>query len=442
MKTDPTRESWYERFLRWAGGEEADGPEGPEDPARQEFQEYLEYMDAHGEMDFGAYRLMRWKERRAKGLIPDTAPAPYSPDPVPPDLTGQEPLRHRPGRLKKQIKLYWALSAAVTLVLAAVFLVVALEMPAFGDPSAPALNEVSERYLERGAEETGAVNAVTGMILDYRAFDTFGESAVLFAAASSTILLLNSPRRHLRTFRGPDQLTSLLGRSLLPVILLFGVYVGAGGGADGAAVAQPPDHGSDGVLPAGLRGDEGVLLLHRGQPRGLGRAQGDPGGAAQRRADPAIEHLRGDHRGLHYVHLLYPVFAGRGGDGMIETLLQQRYYVAAVVLFSIGFVTLFLHPNLIKKIIGMNLMDTAVFLFLAAMGYVDGGKAPIVEPGAAAEAYVNPVPGGLVLTGIVVAVSTTALFLALTHRLYRKYHSLNLDVILMLAREGREKNDH
>ena len=90
----------------------------------------------------------------------------------------------------------------------------------------------------------------------------------------------------------------------------------------------------------------------------------------------------------------------------------------------------------------MNLMDTAVFLFLAAMGYVDGGKAPMVEPGAAAEAYVNPVPGGLVLTGIVVAVSTTALFLALTHRLYRKYHSLNLDVILMLAREGEEKSGH
>ena len=242
MKTDPTRESLYERFLRWAGGEEADGPEGPEDPARQEFQEYLEYMDAHGEMDFGAYRLMRWKERRAKGLIPDTAPAPHSPDPVPPDLTGQEPLRHRPGRLKKQIKLYWALSAAVTLVLAAVFLVVALELPAFGDPSAPALNEVSERYLEQGAEETGAVNAVTGMILDYRAFDTFGESAVLFAAASSTILLLKSPRRHLRTFRGPDQLTSLLGRSLLPVILLFGIYVvlnghlSPGGGFSGGAV--------------------------------------------------------------------------------------------------------------------------------------------------------------------------------------------------------------
>ena len=67
---------------------------------------------------------------------------------------------------------------------------------------------------------------------------------------------------------------------------------------------------------------------------------------------------------------------------MAELLLQQRYYIAAILLFSIGLVTLFLHPNLVKKIIGLNLMDTAVFLFLAAMGYVEGGKAPIVEQGA------------------------------------------------------------
>ena len=120
---------------------------------------------------------------------------------------------------------------------------------------------------------------------------------------------------------------------------------------------------------------------------------------------------------------------------MIEALLQQRYYVAAVVLFSIGFVTLFLHPNLIKKIIGMNLMDTAVFLFLAAMGYVDGGKAPMVEPGSAAEAYINPVPGGLVLTGIVVSVSVSALMLALTVRLYRRYHTLDIDEITAQVRK-------
>ena len=124
---------------------------------------------------------------------------------------------------------------------------------------------------------------------------------------------------------------------------------------------------------------------------------------------------------------------------MLEVLVEQRFYVTAVLLFSVGLAALLLHPNMIKKIIGLNLMDTAVFLFLAAMGYVDGGKAPMVEPGAEAAAYINPVPGGLVLTGIVVAVSTTALFLALTHRLYQKYHSVNLDVILMLARRGTEE---
>ena len=122
---------------------------------------------------------------------------------------------------------------------------------------------------------------------------------------------------------------------------------------------------------------------------------------------------------------------------MLETILQQRYYITAVLLFSIGFVTLFLHPNLIKKIVGLNLMDTAVFLFLASMGYIEGGAAPIVEEGAKASQYINPGPGGLVLTGIVVAVSTTALLLALTIRLYRQYHSVNLDVILMLAWEGK-----
>ena len=125
---------------------------------------------------------------------------------------------------------------------------------------------------------------------------------------------------------------------------------------------------------------------------------------------------------------------------MLEVLVEQRFYVTAVLLFSVGLAALLLHPNLIKKIIGLNLMDTAVFLFLAAMGYVDGGKAPMVEPGAEAAAYINPVPGGLVLTGIVVAgVPPTALFLALTHRLYQKYHSVNLDVILMLARRGTEE---
>ena len=123
---------------------------------------------------------------------------------------------------------------------------------------------------------------------------------------------------------------------------------------------------------------------------------------------------------------------------MLELIVQQRFYIGAVLLFSIGLATLFLHPNLIKKIIGLNLMDTSIFLFLAAMGCVEGGQAPILTPGEEVVS-INPVPGALVLTGVVAAVSTTALFLALTCRLYRKYRSLNLDIILMRARAEREE---
>ncbi|MBP3654597.1 MAG: cation:proton antiporter subunit C [Oscillospiraceae bacterium] len=121
----------------------------------------------------------------------------------------------------------------------------------------------------------------------------------------------------------------------------------------------------------------------------------------------------------------------------LQTLIDMRYQVVAVILFCIGFATLFLHPNLIKKVIGLNLMDSAVFLMLAAVGYIDGGKAPIIVDGITdASYYINPVPGGLVLTGIVVAVSTTALFLALIQRLYYMYHTLNLDEILLLAKRS------
>lgn len=111
----------------------------------------------------------------------------------------------------------------------------------------------------------------------------------------------------------------------------------------------------------------------------------------------------------------------------------------AAVLFVIGFVNLLLQPNLIKKIIGLNIMDSAVYLFLAEKGYITGRIAPIIVDGVqSTEAYINPVPAGLVLTGIVVSVSVSALMLSLTIRLYEKYHTLDLDEIsIMLHKEGK-----
>ncbi len=123
---------------------------------------------------------------------------------------------------------------------------------------------------------------------------------------------------------------------------------------------------------------------------------------------------------------------------MIERLLTNYEAAAAVILFCIGFSTMMLHKNLIKKIIGMDIMDTAVYLLLAAQGYIEGRAAPIVAGGVqSTTAYINPIPAGLVLTGIVVSVSVSALMLALAVRLYYRYHTLNLDEIVALA--GKEE---
>ena len=120
-------------------------------------------------------------------------------------------------------------------------------------------------------------------------------------------------------------------------------------------------------------------------------------------------------------------------------LLANYGETIAMILFGIGFSDLLLQRNLIKKIIGLNIMDTAIYLFLAQKGYILGRAAPIVVNGVQdVDAYINPVPSGLVLTGIVVSVSVTALMLSLTIRLYIRYHTLDLDEIAaQLKKEGR-----
>ena len=124
---------------------------------------------------------------------------------------------------------------------------------------------------------------------------------------------------------------------------------------------------------------------------------------------------------------------------MLQSLWANRIPCAAMMLFAVGFSTLLLHPNLLKKIIGLNIMDTAVYLFLASLGFIRGRLAPILADGDTDPSkYVNPLPAGLVLTGIVVSVSVTALMLALTIRLYSRYHTLDLDKIYLAAKREQE----
>jgi len=141
-------------------------------------------------------------------------------------------------------------------VLFCVFLVVMLleavsELPTFGEPDNPVNNEVAERYIENGLQETGAVNIVTGMILDYRAFDTLGESHVLFIATCTVLILLRVDKKESQDINETndrnyepknDVILQTVAKLLVPPIFIFGIYVilaghlGPGGGFSGGAV--------------------------------------------------------------------------------------------------------------------------------------------------------------------------------------------------------------
>ena len=158
--------------------------------------------------------------------------------------------------------LYAGLSVLTCVVIVSLLLATVAELPPFGHERNPANNEVIRRYVEHGGHETGAQNIVAGLILDYRAFDTFGESAVLFTAAVSVLMLLGASRRnsndessphsngkaHDFLQRGPpslkqdDTILRSVANLSIPVILMMGCVVvinghlSPGGGFSGGAI--------------------------------------------------------------------------------------------------------------------------------------------------------------------------------------------------------------
>ena len=123
---------------------------------------------------------------------------------------------------------------------------------------------------------------------------------------------------------------------------------------------------------------------------------------------------------------------------MLHTIIENRFAITAVILFVTGFVNMMVHPNLIKKIVSFNIMDSATFLMLASRGMIAGRTAAILTDGGANTAlYVNPIPAGLVLTGIVVSVSVSAFSLALVQRIYGTYGSVDLrDILEAMKKKG------
>jgi len=127
---------------------------------------------------------------------------------------------------------------------------------------------------------------------------------------------------------------------------------------------------------------------------------------------------------------------------MLETLLLQWNYLVFIMLMMIGLFMVISRRNLIKKLIGLTIFQTALFLFYISVGKVAGGTAPIIVHGAVKGSvlYSNPLPHVLILTAIVVGVATTALGLALVLRIRDAFGSIEEDEILaMNTKDGGEK---
>ena len=126
-------------------------------------------------------------------------------------------------------------------------------------------------------------------------------------------------------------------------------------------------------------------------------------------------------------------------QSMFNHLVHNYEEAAAIALLCIGFCMLLFDRNLLKKVIGLDIMDSGVFLLLADRGYIAGRKVPIIVDGVTDMAnYINPIPAGLVLTGIVVSVSVSALMLSLTVRIYKTYHTLDMDHLYMMMSHRRK----
>lgn len=123
---------------------------------------------------------------------------------------------------------------------------------------------------------------------------------------------------------------------------------------------------------------------------------------------------------------------------MMDVLSLYNYWIV-VVLMMIGFYAVIASGNMVKKIIGLNLFQTSVFILFISAGKIIGGSTPILRKGV--EVYSNPLPHVLILTAIVVGVATTAVGLALAVRIREAYGSIEDDLLIEALDPPRESGE-
>lgn len=129
-------------------------------------------------------------------------------------------------------------------------------------------------------------------------------------------------------------------------------------------------------------------------------------------------------------------------DDLMQMLVAKYNYWIYITLMMIGLYAMIAKNNLVKKIVGMSIFQTAIILFYVSIGAKKGATIPIIEHGHGAGThmvhavdYINPLPHVLMLTAIVVGVATLGVALALAIRVYNQYNTLEEDEILAQIRE-------
>ena len=208
----------------------------------------------------GAFRFFRWLSGSKDPYVGEVEMKPQKEAVIPEStilerMTESQMIRDKVYDPEKNEKLrffhriYIAAAILFSIVLAGLLLYTVSCLPPVGNANNPADNEVPQRYIESGLQETGAVNIVTGMILDYRAFDTFGESNVLFIATIAVLILLHNKKaaseekENDRIYEPKnDAILQACAKILVPVIIMFGIYIilnghlSPGGGFSGGAI--------------------------------------------------------------------------------------------------------------------------------------------------------------------------------------------------------------
>jgi len=118
---------------------------------------------------------------------------------------------------------------------------------------------------------------------------------------------------------------------------------------------------------------------------------------------------------------------------LLQTLIQRPNFVVFVILFLWGIYIMTAHPNFVKKLIGLYIVQTSAIFFLVAFSAKDGATVPVILEAAAAVdpiIYANPLPHVLTVTAIVVQVATLGVSLALVSGIYRKFGTLEEDEVM------------